>query len=33
MKVEKLKDPGNMTTAVDDFFVIKITEILDIHTM
>jgi hypothetical protein len=30
MKVEKLKDPENMTTAVDDFFL-TITEKLDIH--
>jgi hypothetical protein len=31
MKVEKLKDPENMTTAIDDFFVITITEKLDIR--
>jgi len=30
MKVEKLKDPENVTTAIDDFFVITITEKLDI---
>jgi hypothetical protein len=31
MKVGKLKDPENMTTAIDDFFVITITEKLHIR--